>query len=347
MARKNYEITFEEENHIYYLNGEQAKLSITQLLAKHKLTPSYAGVDKETLKAAAKRGTMLHSDLEEVIKNKNYIPMTEQGQNYKEWFDSNVDSGVSEVMIGINYKGLILCGTVDDMLILKNGEYTLDDHKFNREFHRQAVTYQTSLALFMLKYASLNGFTINGKDYSGFVAGNVKLNCDFFETGQTNFERLALNKISDEEIIKLLECELNGELYEPKEVELTLGNYTVDELTKKEIELAEYELKIKALKDEITTIRNKVKDTLEQNKIDKWSSPNGVVKYTYCRQTSYVRLDTQKLKNDNPELYSKLIMEYPSQITRSSSVLCKIDLDKYNKIKDIDKELEALKELKM
>lgn len=346
MVTKNYKIEFEEENHIYYLNGEQAKLSITQLLAKHKLTPSYKDVDKDILKAAAKRGTLYHKDLEEVIKNKNYIPMTEQGQNYKEWFDKNVDSGVSEVMIGINYKGLILCGTIDDMLILKNGEYTLDDHKFNREFHRQAVTYQTSLALFMLKYASLNGYMINGRDYTGFVNGDVKLNCDFFETGQTNFERISLNKISDEEIIRLLECELKGEIYEPKEIELTIGNYTVDDLTRKEIELAEYELKIKALKDEITSIRNSVKDTLETNRVEKWSSPKGVVKYTYVKQSSYVRLDTQKLKNEAPELYSSLILKYPSQITRGASVRVDIDLEKYNKLKEIDNELETLKELK-
>lgn len=343
--RNDYKITFEEEEHIYFLNGQQAKVSITQLLAKHGLAPSYKNVDKEVLKAAAKRGTLYHKDLEEVIKTKNYIPMTEQGQNYKEWFVENVDSGVAEVMIGIDYKGLIICGTIDDMLILKNGEYTLDDHKFNREFHRQAVSYQTSLALFMLKYASLNGFTINGRDYSGFVNASPKLNCDYFQTGQTNFERIALNKVSDEEIIRLLECELKDEKYEPKEVELILGNYSVEDLTRKEIELAEYELKAKDLKKELEEMRAKVKDTLEKENIKSWKSPNEIVKYTYVSGTKYARLDSVKLKTNNPELYAKLMVDYSTLMNKSATVRVDIDLEKLEKIKEVDKEISMLKEL--
>lgn len=341
---RDIRIDFQENGHIYYFNGKEADYSITQVLKKVGLTSAmYKNVDEEVLKAAAKRGSLYHKDLEDLIKDKNYTPMTEQGACYKEWFESNVDSGVAEVIIGMEYKGKIICGCVDDMLIMKNGEYTLDDHKFNAEFHREAVTYQTALAKYILKKVCLQeGYSINGRDYAGFIVAKPKSYCDFFRTGQSDFKRIELAEIEDTEIERMLDCLINEVPFVPANPVIEIGDTTADILIQKEIELADYELKAKQLKAEIEETRNFIKDTLIREKRSSWTSPKGIVKYSLVDTKTYWRLDTTKMKNQAPEAYAKLMKEFGTQITQSAYIKATVDKDKYELLKKLDDEAKRV-----
>jgi hypothetical protein len=346
MANMNIKIDFQEDGHIYTYNGKQADYSITQVLKEVGLTKNmYKDVDFEVLKAAAKRGSLYHKDLENVIKDRNYMPMTEQGMIYREWMNKEVDSGVAEVIIGMEYKSKIICGTVDDMLILKNGEYTLDDHKFNAEFHREAATYQTALAKYILKKVCLQGgYSINGRDYAGFIVAKPKSYCDFFKTGQSDFKRIELAEIEDTEIERMLDCLLNKVPFVPANPVIEIGDTTADILIQKEIMLAEYELKAKELKAEIEETRNLIKDTLIKNKRSTWTSPKGIVKYNLVDTKTYWRLDTTKMKNQNPEGYARLMKEYGTQITQNAYIKATVDKDKYDLLKKLDNEAKAVLE---
>ena len=48
------EIKFDENLHKYTVDGKEV-ISVTQLLQKHKITPSYDAVDKELLRVASER----------------------------------------------------------------------------------------------------------------------------------------------------------------------------------------------------------------------------------------------------------------------------------------------------
>ena len=65
-------IDFNEKDHIYFINGEIATISVTELLAKHNLSPSYDGVDKELISKAAEEGKKVHADLEKIFSEKEY-----------------------------------------------------------------------------------------------------------------------------------------------------------------------------------------------------------------------------------------------------------------------------------
>ena len=314
---------------------------ITQLLSKHKLSPDYSSVDKEILNKAAKRGTNFHKELENVIKQPNYEPITEQGVNYQKWFKDNVDCGDAEVIVGIDYKGLKLCGCADDLLILKDGTMTIDDHKFNATFHKEYVRWQVSIINFIIKFARLNDITINGKSFKNFV--NPKLNVDFFKTGETSFERIELDPVSDEEIIKLLEAEIKGEIYKPIEATLDITKEEEQDLVDIEVKLAELELEMKKLKAQKDKNRALVRDTLVNQKLKQWTSPNGVVKYTLVDEVNSVDLDIAKLKIYEPELYGKLIQQYSKKTKKSAYVKASVDIKKYNEIKAIELEIKELK----
>ena len=346
MANMNIKIDFQEDGHIYTFNGKQADYSITQVLKEVGLTKAmYKSVDSEVLKAAAKRGSLYHKDLENLIKDRNYTPMTEQGMIYQEWFNNNVDSGVAEVVIGMEYKGKIICGCVDDMLILKNGEYSLDDHKFNAEFHREAVTYQTALAKYILKKVCLQGgYSINDRDYAGFIVAKPKSYCDFFKTGQSDFKRIELAEIEDTEIERMLDCLIAKVPFVPANPVIEIGDTTAEILVQKEIELAEYELKAKQLKAEIEETRNIIRDTLISKNRSTWTSPKGIVKYNLVDTKTYWRLDTTKMKNQNPEGYARLMKEYGMQINQSAYVKATVDKEKYDLLKKLDAESKAVLE---
>lgn len=60
------ELTFEEERHLYYLNGLEVP-SVTTLM-KPLSSDFYSAVDPEVLNKAAKRGTAIHNAVENYAK---------------------------------------------------------------------------------------------------------------------------------------------------------------------------------------------------------------------------------------------------------------------------------------
>ena len=81
-------VVFNEAEHTYTL-GEKTLISVTQLLKKHGLSTNYANVDAEVLEKAANKGTAVHKEIENYIKNGDvgftselidYIDITEQLQ---------------------------------------------------------------------------------------------------------------------------------------------------------------------------------------------------------------------------------------------------------------------------
>ena len=62
------EIKFDEILHKYTVDGKEV-ISVTQLLQKHKITPSYDAVDKALLRMASERGTLIHEEVEKWIES--------------------------------------------------------------------------------------------------------------------------------------------------------------------------------------------------------------------------------------------------------------------------------------
>ena len=54
------QVDFEEKDHVYFVNGEIASISVTELLHKHGLAPNYGTTPKERLEASAQKGKEVH-----------------------------------------------------------------------------------------------------------------------------------------------------------------------------------------------------------------------------------------------------------------------------------------------
>lgn len=292
-------VEFLEDSHTYIVNGEIASISVTELLRKHGLAPDYSGVSSEKLRESAESGKAVHKDLENILNQANYCPLTEQGRQFGEWVKNNLDCGRGEQILAYEKDGMIIAGTADVMGVLKDGKFLVADHKNTKSFHREYVSWQVSLLDYFA--TKLGAEPINGKILKW--KGATRFICFHYDPVSGDMEAIELSKIPTTEIEKLLECEYNNELYERPtlvvEPELEI------KFLRAEQALSDIETQYKNAEAQAKAVREELLKVFEQQHIKSWESLNGIVKVTYVDPYDRIDIDKKKLKKDYPKAYSE------------------------------------------
>ena len=183
------------------------------------------------------------------------------------------------------------------MAITKNGEFEVDDHKNTSTFHREYVSWQVSILDYMAR--QLKGEKINGKILAW--KGATKFHCFHYdkETGKMSVKEL--EKVPDEEIERLINCEINGEIYQrpvlvvDKELQEQFKQ-AENFLILKEKEYKEAEITAKAIRAELCK-------KMEEQGIKSWETDN--IKVTYVAPIDRVSIDSKKLKEKYPVAFNE------------------------------------------
>ena len=291
-------VDFEEKGHIYSVNGEIASISVTELLTKHGLSP-YSGVNKSKMKESADVGKAIHKDLEDILNVAGYEPKTEQGKQFAEWVKENLDCGVGEQMLGFESNGLVIAGTADVMAIAKDKTLIIADHKNTSQFHREYVSWQVSILDYFarkLGKEKINGKLLNWKGAKRFI-------CFHYDPKTGKMTPHELNKVADEEIERLLDCELHDEIYQRPMLVID------PELQQKYLQAEEnfiaFEKQIKDVQKVRDDLRAEMLRLFEEQGIKSWESPDGKLLVTYIPQTEQVRVDSTKLKTKFPQVFTE------------------------------------------
>ena len=295
-------IAFEERNHVYAINGEIATTSVTELLAKHGLAPNYTGASRAKLQESADKGKAVHKDLEEIVNDLSHVPTTEQGKQFREWATMNLKMGVAEQKVGFEFEGFSIAGTIDLIGIDYEDRLIIGDHKNTSKFHREYVSWQVSLYDYFLR--RLGNETINGRGFAGW-SGAKKFYCFHYDPKTAKMTIYELEKIADEEIEKLIECERKGEKY--VRPNLYLDKEMQNKFLLAEQLLAQKQAEYKQAEAEADKIREEILQAFEKQHILSWESPNKKVKVTYVHKTDVESVDKAKLKKDFPTVYNKVI----------------------------------------
>lgn len=321
-------VEFNEKDHIYIIDGEVANTSVTKLLAKHKLANDYTGVDEATLKKKANYGTNVHKDIENIINEKDYTPTTDEGKLFKEYAKEKLHSCIAETMLGLEYKGLTVGGSVDLLGFDNAGNEIIADHKTYAQMTNKTLKH-ISWQLSFYNYMARKTKEVNGNPFAWFGAKTFIVLWYHKVDDKIVLEPIEVEKIEDSEIEELLECEVKGEIYKPKE--LNLGELEL-ELQKAEMILAEKELELKQYKDNATKYRNMIKQKMEEQQILNWKSPNGIITISYV--SGYVRnsIDSKKLQKERPDIYNSYLK--PSNV--SATIKVSVDEDKLNELKELE-----------
>lgn len=120
------ELAFEEERHIYKLNGVEIP-SVTTVM-KPLSASLYAGVDEALLARAAERGTAVHNAIENYLK----FGITDISEEYKGYFDAflkwheEFDARHLATESKVYHKTLRYAGTADMPALIANKKVLVD-----------------------------------------------------------------------------------------------------------------------------------------------------------------------------------------------------------------------------
>lgn len=275
----NTALKFDEETHTYTYNGNKL-VSVTQLLAKHGLSPDYSGVNEELLKKSAAYGTYVHSQIE------NYIKTGEVGDsielvNFISWLET---SGYEIVDCEYLVNNDIIGGKVD--LLLKHIEsevYVICDIKTTSVIHEESVSWQLSIYNYLDEDIALLGMCLH-----------------FLKDGTLEVKSVPLKTPRD--IEALINAERHGEKFV---YQIATIDSAIAQLSTLEKVVKNYDTLMKQAKEEQEILKAKIKEEMESRNIKTLDLPT--MKITITAPSERETFDSKKFKVDNPETYAKYV----------------------------------------
>lgn len=277
------EIKFDENLHKYTVDGKEV-ISVTQLLQKHKITPSYDAVDKELLRMASERGTLIHEEVENWIKN-NETGFTEEAEKICEYLNSNADRDskiISEQIIAND----IVAGRFD-VLYTHEKELVLTDIKTGNSKHLYGWSWQLSIYKYL---------------YERMYHKKIK-SIEIFWAHDEDLTVIPCGYVGDDKIENLLNAEREGRLI--SDVDLGVSEEELEELEElmQEIKIKEDELNL--MKEKVYKVKETLYSTMGKEGVK--TVDRGKLKITYVAPSTRVSVDSKKLQKEEPEIYKKYV----------------------------------------
>ena len=277
------EIKFNENLHKYTVDGKEV-ISVTQLLQKHKITPSYDAVDKELLRVASERGTLIHEEVE------NWIEKGEGGFTFEselicDYLFRRADNSF-KIMSEQTVANDVVAGRFD-VLFTDGGKLVLADIKTGNTKHLFGWSWQLSLYKYL--YEKMYGQKIESLIVLWAKNDDMTvIPCDY---------------VGDEKIENLLKAEREGRLI--SDVDLGVSEEELEDLTELMEKITVKEKELKLLKDMVDSVKTVLYGTMEKEGVK--TVDRGKLKITYVAPSSRISVDSKKLEKEEPEIYKKYV----------------------------------------
>ena len=286
---ENYEsfITFNPENHTYTTKDGKVLISVTQLLKKHSLSPSFEDVPVDVLRRAAERGTAIHAEFEEIIKTKGNCVVFSNEAN---WFLENLydpeDKWFSEVLVYTTGYETDYAGTIDIIRFTRDGRIIIYDIKTGK-VHMDAVAWQTSLYRVAFAQRQVISFDL--------------IELAVIDAKEDGCKVIPVHPVSYDEILRLIDFESQGIPYTPGDLILSPASLAkVDEFEKALMALEEEKKKIISAYDSFQT---SLMDAMLNNGVKTFDTPN--FKVTFVASSISTQFDSARFKAENADLYEQ------------------------------------------
>lgn len=277
------EIKFDETLHKYTVDGKEV-ISVTQLLQKHRITPSYDAVDKELLRVASERGTLIHEEVENWIKN-GESGFTEEAERICDYLNSTADRDsqiISEQIVAND----IVAGRFDILFTYKK-ELVLADIKTGNSKHLYGWSWQLSLYKYL--YERMYDKKI---EHLGIIwvreNGMTVMPCEY---------------VGDDKIENLLNAEREGRLI--SDVDLGVSEEELEELQELMEDIKYKEEELNLLKEKVDKVKETLYGTMEKEGIK--TVDRNKLKITYVAPSTRTSVDSKKLQKEEPEIYKKYV----------------------------------------
>lgn len=285
---KQSNVIFDAINHTYTTPEGVILSGITGMIGRQLFPNKYSAVPESVLQKKAERGLLIHEDCRNIDEWGSF-PQTHEGSLYRELqLKEGFVPAENEYIVSDNKHFATAVDIVDT-------EFNLYDIKTTSVLDHDYLSWQLSINAYLFEVQ--NGFPA-GKLYAIWLRDTAKL--------------IPITPKPREEVIKLLECEINGEQYTqnlPEDV-----NDMLQKLSDLEFSIMEIEQTAKSYEEKAKQLREGLKAEMEKSGVKKWETDNIVV--TYVNATERKGIDTTKLKEEQPSIY-----EQYSKVTNVNSTI--------------------------
>lgn len=272
-------ITFDKDNHAYYKDGD-IKPSVSQILDRVFGSKFDEIKDNPFVIRARDKGTLIHKAIENYVKKgiKPDFPMIEFDNFLKICKEQKIKFDIAEEYLYCLTPYGDYCGTADN--IFTAGKL-LTDTKTGSKKDIDRWTKQLSL------YAK-------AKNYMG---GNIEKIAVIWVHNDIN-EYIPLQILPDNELNDIIKAYYSNEtMKEVVSAELATVNAEISTKISQTIEA------IEKLEEVVKLFREAVLSEMQLKGIKKFD--NGQISITYIEPTTRVSIDSKKLKEELPDVYSK------------------------------------------
>lgn len=283
-------IDFNSKTHTYYVDGDVATISVTELLQKHGIAEDFSAVPQKTLKKKAQFGTAVHKDIERVIYGVE--PRTFQGRMFHEWALKNCSGCIPETLLAVQAFGITVAGTCD-LIGIERGKLFIADHKTKTKVNEQCVSWQVSLYDYMARKMG----TIKNLDEEFEYTGAERFYC--FQYDADKMTVIPLEKVPDTEIERLLEAEASGQIY--KKPELIVADDFRLKVEQAESLLMRIEQARESALETAKRLREELLRQMKEQGVKSWETDE--LKVSLVRGTERKTVDSEKLRRIFPKAY--------------------------------------------
>ena len=272
-------VLFNQEKHTY-LNTQTGKMlqGITSTLI-HRINPDkYKGIPQSILENAAKRGSLIHEEIE-LTETIGIEPNTQEGKNYLKLKKEN---GLNFLQSEYTVSDLENYATnIDAIYDVEENVVDIADYKTTSKFDKESVSWQLSICAYFLE---MNNPHVKVRKLFGiWLRGDIA-------------QVIAVDRHSDEEVKALIEADLKNESFDYSPA---FPSY----ITENEMSLYYLGKRIKELTEEYDAIKAEVLTKMIEAG-DK-SFDTGIVLITVTAASDSKTFDSKKFKEENGDLYDK------------------------------------------
>ena len=279
-------LKFDETTHTYEEDGKKL-ISVTQLLERVGIAESLDGVNREVLKAAAERGTLIHGEIH------RYLTSGETGfsaelESFIGWLaESGYEAVESEGMVNDD----VVAGTFD--LLLRNkgtGEYAIADFKTTSEPHLETTSYQTSIYAYLYEKESLGEVTV------------PKVFMLWFDH-DGNLTPIPLFRQPNGKIEKVIDCYLKGERFSESDMAVDSVSGYIQSIGEVENILANFKALQERYEKRKQEIIPKLIEAMEKSGTYLFDGRD--VRIAYVKPGKRTTFDSKRFKAEQPEVYKQ------------------------------------------
>lgn len=286
---KKSKVVFYPATHTYVTPDGRMLDGITGMISRQLFPSKYDGVDEETMRNAAERGSFIHSVCE-LVDSLNIEHESPEAMGYKELKDTyGLRHEESEYLVSDNVH---FASCIDK--VYRDGEstFTLADIKTTYKLDKEYVRWQLSIYAYLFERQNPGAKVLHL--YAIWLRGE-------------RHELVEVERIPDDVVVSLMEHEVGGEQFTNPYAPSVTDTSLPEKYAAMEDAIAEIDRQYKYWSEKKKELADGVKFEMQNTGVSKWVGDR--VSFTRKEDSEREDFDKKRFAADHPDLYKAYLIK--------------------------------------